>query len=202
MVRRSGRRPAPARRRDAGSRARSPGEDVLAVALEAEMARLDDAGVHRPDRDLVDLLALDPEEVGDAGQDGGSPVRDQTHRQSGIVRVEAHRLEPRVALGHRRPTARRSRARTSGPAGSRASARDSVPLTSVATTAERAVARHGQGPRTAASRLRQLACRTAPQIRPPPCRDASSTASRNSPKGSDGHAFARRGLAVVQRECV
>ena len=41
-------------------------KDLLAVALEAEMSRLDDAGVNRADRDLVDLLAFDPEEVGDA----------------------------------------------------------------------------------------------------------------------------------------
>ena len=37
-------------------------EDLLAVALEAEVARLDDAGVDRADRDLVHLLALDREE--------------------------------------------------------------------------------------------------------------------------------------------
>src|SRR5207247_2469924 len=58
-------------------------EDVLAVALEAEVAGLDDAGVHGTDGDLVHLLALDAVEVGDA--DGGARV--------------AHRLEPRVALG-------------------------------------------------------------------------------------------------------
>ncbi len=39
-------------------------EDVLAVALEAEVPRLDDAGVDRADGDLVDLVALDAEEVG------------------------------------------------------------------------------------------------------------------------------------------
>src|SRR6266581_6770266 len=37
-------------------------EDLLAVALEAEVARLDDAGVHRTDRHFVDILAFDPEE--------------------------------------------------------------------------------------------------------------------------------------------
>ena len=51
-------------------------EDVLAVALEAEVARLDDAGVDRPDGDLVDLLALDPEEVGHARQDRVARPRD------------------------------------------------------------------------------------------------------------------------------
>ena len=41
-------------------------KDLLAVALEAEVARLDDAGVNRPDRDLVNLLPFDPEKIGDA----------------------------------------------------------------------------------------------------------------------------------------
>ena len=38
-------------------------EDLLAVALKAEVPRLDDPGVDRADRHLVDLLALDPVEV-------------------------------------------------------------------------------------------------------------------------------------------
>ena len=37
-------------------------QHLLAVGLKAEVSRLDDAGVHRPDRDLVDLLPLDAEE--------------------------------------------------------------------------------------------------------------------------------------------
>ena len=51
-------------------------EDVLAVALKAEMARLDDARVHGPDRDLVDLGSGNGEEVHDAGRDrlGGAPA--------------------------------------------------------------------------------------------------------------------------------
>ena len=49
-------------------------KDLLAVALEAEMSRLDDAGVNRTDRDLVDLFAFDPEEVRDA-DNGCSPGR-------------------------------------------------------------------------------------------------------------------------------
>ena len=40
----------------------SRNEHLLAVRLKAEMPRLDDAGVHRADRDLVHLVALDPEE--------------------------------------------------------------------------------------------------------------------------------------------
>jgi hypothetical protein len=42
-------------------------QDLFAVALEPEMAGLDDAGVHGPDRHLVDLAAFDPEEVADRG---------------------------------------------------------------------------------------------------------------------------------------
>ena len=42
-------------------------EHLLAVALEAEMPRLDDAGVHRAHRHLVDLLAVAREEVSHAG---------------------------------------------------------------------------------------------------------------------------------------
>ena len=41
-------------------------KDLLAMALEAEMSGLDDAGVNRANRDLVDLFAFNPEEVGDA----------------------------------------------------------------------------------------------------------------------------------------
>ncbi len=44
-------------------------EDALAVALEAEVPRLDDARVDRADGDLVDLVPLDAEEVADGGQD-------------------------------------------------------------------------------------------------------------------------------------
>ena len=40
--------------------------DRLAVALEPEMPRFDHPGVHGPHRDLVDLLALHVEKVGDA----------------------------------------------------------------------------------------------------------------------------------------
>ncbi len=41
-------------------------KDLLAMALEAEMPRLDDPGVNRANRDLVDLFAFNPEKVGDA----------------------------------------------------------------------------------------------------------------------------------------
>ena len=58
-------------------------EHVLAVALEAEVARLDDAGVHRADRDLVDLLALDAEEVRDADCGAAPAPRGPDERGSG-----------------------------------------------------------------------------------------------------------------------
>ena len=41
-------------------------KDLLAVALEAEVPRLDDAGVNRTDRDLVDFFPFDPEKIRDA----------------------------------------------------------------------------------------------------------------------------------------
>ncbi len=40
-------------------------QHLLAVALKAEMPRLDDAGVNRTDRDFVNLTAFDPEEFAD-----------------------------------------------------------------------------------------------------------------------------------------
>lgn len=57
---------------------------LLAVALEAEMARLYHAGVHRPHGHLVHLAAVHGKIVGRAG--------------GGAGRIEAHRLQPRVAF--------------------------------------------------------------------------------------------------------
>ena len=57
-------------------------QHLLAVALEAEVARLDDPRMHRSHRHLVDLVALHAEEVRDTGA---------------IALLEAHRLEPRMA---------------------------------------------------------------------------------------------------------
>ena len=93
-------------------------EDVLAVALEAEVAGLDDARVDRPHGHLVDLLALDAVEVAHAG---GPALRSRCQASGAPCpgQVEAHRLEPGMALGDARRTARRSPARRGGPAGSR-----------------------------------------------------------------------------------
>ena len=54
-------------------------EDLLAMALEAEMPGLDDPGVNRADRDLMNFLAFDSKEVGDADQRGARSVACPTH---------------------------------------------------------------------------------------------------------------------------
>ncbi len=72
-------------------------QHLLAVALEAEVAGLDDAGVHGPDGDLVHLIAFHAEERvvrADAERRVVQPVRARAVR-----RVAAQRLEPRVAGG-------------------------------------------------------------------------------------------------------
>ena len=60
------------------------------MALEAEVTRLDHAGVYGPDGDFVDLLSSHPVEVHHAHGDRGL---------AGTSGWEAHRLEPGVALG-------------------------------------------------------------------------------------------------------
>ncbi len=74
-------------------------EDLLAVALEAEMPRFDDAGVNGTDRDFVNLLAFDPEKVGDA-DDGLFARLPVPGIVAGAVRgVKANRLEPGMPFG-------------------------------------------------------------------------------------------------------
>ena len=74
-------------------------KDLLAMALEPEMSRLDDTGVNRADRDLVDLVSFNSEEVGDADQ--WVLVWPPAPRVvAGAVRtVKANRLEPGMAFG-------------------------------------------------------------------------------------------------------
>ncbi len=73
-------------------------EDFLAVALEAEMAGLDDAGVDRADRDLVHLLALDAVEVADARSDRRARLARCAQASRPVPeRDVAQRLEPGVA---------------------------------------------------------------------------------------------------------
>ena len=73
-------------------------EYLFAVALEAEVARLDDARVNGADGDLMDLVPLDPIEIHDA--DDGDLARLPAPRvvTGPIGSMEAHRLEPRVAF--------------------------------------------------------------------------------------------------------
>ena len=60
------------------------------------MARLDDAGMHRPHRHLVHRLALDPVEGGVAGDVGAVVVAEHV-RPAGAVGVVADGLQPGVA---------------------------------------------------------------------------------------------------------
>jgi hypothetical protein len=66
-------------------------EDLLAVALEAEVAGLDHARVHRADGDLVHRVALDAVEVGDAGEGrvagASTRVGEELHRDGHPARV-------------------------------------------------------------------------------------------------------------------
>jgi hypothetical protein len=59
-------------------------QHALSVALETKVSRLDDPGVHRADRDFVDLVAVHPEEVRRA--------------RSRACPEEPDRLEPGVPL--------------------------------------------------------------------------------------------------------
>src|SRR5437763_1048275 len=71
-------------------------QHLLAVRLKPEVPRLDDAGVHRADRDLVHLVARDPEERVRLAVHRPRPA---TRRQV-ILRMPAQRLEPGMALRH------------------------------------------------------------------------------------------------------
>ncbi len=74
-------------------------KDLLAMALEAEVPRLDHARVNRTNRDLVDLFAFDPEKVRDA--DNRSFARRPVPRvMAGAIRaMKANRLEPGMPFG-------------------------------------------------------------------------------------------------------
>jgi hypothetical protein len=72
-------------------------EDVLAVALEAEVPGLDHAGVNGPDGHFVHFVALDAVEVRDSDR-GALAARPGKRLTAGAVRaVIADRLEPRMA---------------------------------------------------------------------------------------------------------
>jgi len=71
--------------------------DRLAVALEAEMARFDDAGVHGTDGHLVNLLAGDLEEVRHAARRGARLPAPHV-RPVAPGAFEPHRLQPGMPL--------------------------------------------------------------------------------------------------------
>ena len=113
-------------------------EDVLAVALEAEVARLDDAGVNRADGDLVDLLAFDPEEVSRRRSAGSARPR---RRPPGVVAgavgaMKPDRLEPGMPLGNDPPLLGDLALEPVRLRAVRASALDSGPPTSVSSTTD------------------------------------------------------------------
>ena len=67
-------------------------KDVFAVALEAEMAGLDDARVHGAHGDLVNLLTLDPVEIGHAHDARLALRAAEGIGPRAIGAVESHRL--------------------------------------------------------------------------------------------------------------
>ena len=73
---------------------------LLAVTLETEMAGLDDSRMDRADCDFVNLVAVDCEEIRDAGQRrlAGRRVSRKT-----IGRMKTNRLQPRMTLRHHAP---------------------------------------------------------------------------------------------------
>ena len=95
--------------------------DRLAIGGEAEMPGLDDAGMHRPDRDLVQALALDREEGYAAA--GASPAPGSLAVAERMADAPAAVIEPGPRVGGAfGPRARRDR-RSPAPAGSPAVAR-------------------------------------------------------------------------------
>jgi len=74
-------------------------EDVLAVALEAKVSRLNDAGVDRADRDLVNFLPFDSVKVGHSNDGACAPLPSPCIVARAVGCVETHRLQPRMAFG-------------------------------------------------------------------------------------------------------
>ncbi len=74
-------------------------KDLLAMALEAEMPRLDHARVNRTNRDLVDLFPFNPEKVHDPNNRifARRPV---PRVMAGSIRaMKPNRLEPGMPFG-------------------------------------------------------------------------------------------------------
>src|SRR5262249_41875136 len=74
-------------------------EDVLAVALEAKVSRLDDAGVDRADSDLVNFLSFDSVKIGHSNNGACAPLPSPCIVAREVGCVETHRLQPRMAFG-------------------------------------------------------------------------------------------------------
>src|SRR5262249_39045903 len=74
-------------------------EHVLSVALEAEVAGLNNAGVYRADRHLVNLLAFDPVIIHDADHRGLAWCSAPGIVAGPVRSVKANRLEPGVPDG-------------------------------------------------------------------------------------------------------
>ena len=74
-------------------------KDLLAVALEAEVPRLDHAGMNGTDGDLVDLLPFDPEKIRDP-DDRSLALPSAPRVVAGAIRaMKANRLEPGMPFG-------------------------------------------------------------------------------------------------------
>ena len=78
-------------------------QNFFAVALEAEMAGLDDAGMDGADGDFVGLPAGNAEEIADGGRDGRGWVALPGVAAGTIGWMVAQRFEPRVAGGDNAP---------------------------------------------------------------------------------------------------
>ncbi len=74
-------------------------EHLLPMTLETKVARLDDARVDRPDRDLVDFIALDAVEIHDTGHRHLARVSAPRIMARSIRGVKTHRFQPRMSLG-------------------------------------------------------------------------------------------------------
>ena len=157
--------------------------DRLAVALEAEMARLDDAGVDRADGHLVDLVAGHLEEIGHAAG-----------RRLPVVGGKRTGFSQGWPTGRTSHCSKISRS-NSGPAGSRASARDTAGPRRPRRPPDR-LRRPGPARRTAATLPTCPDRRTTPRA-VPPAATPSMTAWRNCSIGSTRAIGQRKGVAVV-----
>ena len=151
----------------------------LAVGGEAEMAGLDDAGVHRADRDLVQALALDRQE------------RVGRRRAAGVGRAR------RAARGRPR---RRGRARAAGPARRR---REAEQVADRALQPDRRRMDAGRPTGNAPSRMRRLSDGdlAAGLVAAAPCAPASGSPHRpsRSPRPSARRPTAARQPVVRRR---